>query len=707
MMACCAALLLSILVSQAAPQEVPGVLLSFQSDKDLEVVHTHDTRVERVPAAEGGPALRVVFQPAEWPNVWFQQAEPWDWSHAGALVLEIANPSKETIHFGVRVDDDAQANGIVHCRQGTASIGPGERRTFAMPLGKDPMSVGMRGLPPVVPGAVSLGGSGALNLAHIVAFQVFLHRPEAPKTLLITRVRLANAAATLEGIVDRFGQYAKADWPGKVHSEVELKRRIAQEERDLEAHPAPVDRDEYGGWTQGPTLRATGFFRTERVAGKWWLVTPSGHLFFSLGVDCVGTSADTITTGREEMFTWLPPKSGEFAACWGHVDGVHSGPVKRGDTFNFFRANLIRQFGEDYAQAYFSLALRRLKSWGFNTIGNWSDSVLYRNGKVPYVGTVHIGGHHARVASGFDYWGTMHDPFDPQFAQDVRESLTPVTRAIGDDPWCIGYFVDNELSWGGGGDTGRYGLALGALALPADTSPAKRAFIATLRQQYPQIGALNAAWGTHFADSAELEGPVRLQSPFTEAQRRDLGAFVKRFAEQYFRIVRDELKRQAPHHLYLGCRFAWHTPESVEAAAEYCDVVSFNIYQPKPAEKEWSFLQDLGKPAIIGEFHFGALDRGMFHPGLVAAEDQRQRAAMYEEYVRAVAQNPAFVGCHWFQFVDEPLTGRAWDGENYNIGFLTVTDTPYPELVEAARAVHGRIYAIRSAAAGYGHRSNP
>jgi agarase len=135
--------------------------------------------------------------------------------------------------------------------------------------------------------------------------------------------------------------------------------------------------------------------------------------------------------------------------------------------------------------------------------------------------------------------------------------------------------------------------------------------------------------------------------------------------------------------------------------------VSFNIYQPKPAEKEWSFLQDLGKPVIIGEFHFGALDGGMFHPGLVAAEDQRQRAAMYAEYVRAVAQNPAFVGCHWFQFVDEPLTGRAWDGENYNIGFLTVTDTPYPELVEAARAVHRRIYAIRSAAAGYGHRSNP
>jgi len=46
--------------------------------------------------------------------------------------------------------------------------------------------------------------------------------------------------------------------------------------------------------------------------------------------------------------------------------------------------------------------------------------------------------------------------------------------------------------------------------------------------------------------------------------------------------------------------------------------------------------------------------------------------------------------------VDEPLTGRAYDGENYNIGFLTVTDTPYPELVAAARAIYRQAYRQRS-----------
>ena len=76
--------------------------------------------------------------------------------------------------------------------------------------------------------------------------------------------------------------------------------------------------------------------------------------------------------------------------------------------------------------------------------------------------------------------------------------------------------------------------------------------------------------------------------------------------------------------------------------------------------------------------------------------DQHERAAIYTDYVKSVLKNPALVGCHWFQYVDEPLTGRAYDGENYNIGFLTVTDTPYPELVAAARAIHRQAYQQRS-----------
>jgi len=87
----------------------------------------------------------------------------------------------------------------------------------------------------------------------------------------------------------------------------------------------------------------------------------------------------------------------------------------------------------------------------------------------------------------------------------------------------------------------------------------------------------------------------------------------------------------------------------------------------------------------------------MFHTGLVRTRNQQDRAKSYIRYVRSVIDCPAFVGCHWFQYIDEPVTGRFWDGENYNIGFVTVVDSPYPELVDAARKVHAEAYDRRYA----------
>jgi len=316
---------------------------------------------------------------------------------------------------------------------------------------------------------------------------------------------------------------------------------------------------------------------------------------------------------------------------------------------------------------------------------------------VPYVVTVDISGDYARVASGADYWGKMHDPFDPRFAVAVEQSLRDTAQQHRDDPWCLGYFIDNEISWGGGADDkNHFGLVYGTLAGSAD-QPAKMAMVENLKQRHGSIQRLNEAWRTRFASwDALLQQAIRPAAPLPPAMKEDFSAFLTTFARQYFRVVRDALGRHDPNHLYLGCRFAWRTPEAVQAAAEFVDVVSFNIYRPLVDPREWDFTRTLGKPCIIGEFHFGAVDRGMFHTGLVAAASQEDRAARYQAYVRSVVDHPAFVGCHWFQYFDEPVTGRSYDGENYNIGLVDVTDTPYPEMVAAAKAVHQEIYTRRA-----------
>src|SRR3546814_5223376 len=103
-------------------------------------------------------------------------------------------------------------------------------------------------------------------------------------------------------------------------------------------------------------------------------------------------------------------------------------------------------------------------------------------------------GDYANVASGYTYWGSMPDPFDPRFVEATERAVAKASADVRDDPWLLGYFADNELAWAGTGPQGRWGLALGTLAGDAN-SPAKQAFIAMLRKQYVAPEPLAAAWG--------------------------------------------------------------------------------------------------------------------------------------------------------------------------------------------------------------------
>ena len=660
-----------------------------------------------------GDGYQITFRPGEWPNAaWSAGAgKSWDWTGHTALTFDAANPGASPIQFNVRIDDDPSADGTQHCHTASASLGAGQSNTFVIDLGElDSKAVmGMNGGPPA-PGRMgmqAMAGNGTVSPNHIVAFQIFLHQPPTPITLRVTHLRLLPSLTTsglYTGIVDAYGQFTRADWPGKLHSASEFAVRRETEAEEIAKFPTLSGRDTYGGWAKGPKLPPTGYFTSVKRDGRWWLVTPEGRLFLSFGIDATNMSGSTIVQPRSEMFTWLPGADGPLAKFGGQNDNVLYGPYKSGKTFDFYQANLERKYGTDYETSWRKITAARFRSWGFNTIGNWSDEGLEVLHQVPYTATLGVEGSHARVASGSDYWGKMHDPFDPQFAADCDSSFREKATHLKTDPWCLGWFVDNELSWSGGSvEGGRYGLAYGTLSASAD-QPAKRAFLAQLQAEYGTIGKLNAAWGTTLADWTALGAPYTMSQTPNPTQKADMSAFVYAFAKKYFITVRDTLKKYDPNHLYLGCRFASYSLDAVRAAGEVCDVVSFNIYQPRVDSKAWTFTQDLNKPCLIGEFHCGALDRGLFHPGLVSTPNQAARAAMFEDYMRSVIDNPAFVGAHWFQYLDEPLTGRPLDGENYNIGFVTVTDTPYPEMVQAARRVLGTAYVRRL---DLTHRTSP
>ncbi|MDD2599182.1 MAG: hypothetical protein PHO37_08160 [Kiritimatiellae bacterium] len=178
-----------------------------------------------------------------------------------------------------------------------------------------------------------------------------------------------------------------------------------------------------------------------------------------------------------------------------------------------------------------------------------------------------------------------------------------------------------------------------------------------------------------------------------DAARKDMEEYCRLTADHCFSICSRFLKKVAPLKLYLGCRFAEYNAIVVEAANRYCDVVSFNLYSR--TVKGWAPPIELNRPVLIGEFHFGAPDRAPFGSGLIGTADQQERASALTSYVEGALQNSLIVGAHWFQYRDEPATGRPLDGENHQVGLVDICDTPCPETIKAVRGVSKKMYPLR------------
>jgi hypothetical protein len=674
------------------------VLFDFEGDFDLDAVETTDAQVS-LTKTEKGNTLRITTGHKEQkPIVVLKAAEGhWDLCQFLYVAMDVRNEGTDDVLVTCRVDNNKWVDGGV-------TVPSGETGTLMVLLKRNSPPehfkkylFGMNGTPG---GYVWIWEE--IDLEKVAQLFVSVVNPRADCVIEIDNVRVEGVYAppseevlktSFFPFIDEYGQYIHKDWSGKMHCTEDFGRYHKEEMADLAGHPGPSDWNRYGGWEAGPKLEATGHFRVEKNKSKWWLVDPEGRLFWSHGIDCVRANSSTPITDREHYFKNLPDTISPLAKFYGTDKWAPHGYYKDRasyKTYDFGSANLLLKFGEDWQQGFADISHRRLRSWGMNTIANWSDAEIYLERKTPYVGTIHSGGSAIQGSKGT--WRKFPDPFDPAFRDALRERLAKEKGKSAGDPWCIGYFIDNELTWGD-----EVFLGLSCIASPVD-QPAKKIFIDDLKAKYETIEKLNAIWGTEYTSWDGL-----LQSreePDREKAEADLKEFCVKIAEEYFRICREEVKRIAPESLYLGCRFDFHFyPEELTGiewplatAAKYCDVISFNRY--RYSARALRPPNGIDKPVIIGEFHFGALDRGMFHTGLRSVADQAQRGQAYISYVHEALENPYIVGTHWFQYKDQPTTGRG-DGENYQVGFIDICDGPYPETVAASREVGYKMYEYR------------
>ena len=141
--------------------------------------------------------------------------------------------------------------------------------------------------------------------------------------------------------------------------------------------------DKYGGWLNLKGMK-TGFFHTQQIDGRWWLVSPEGNAFFMKGV----------------------------------------GGFDRNTSPNDLK-NLAKQ----------------LKGWNFNSIGGSATGQVMG---IPYTITLNLA---ASQQANLWLQGIVLDYFSPEFRQAVERQAAELCPKYINDPLLIGYFTDNEVRW--------------------------------------------------------------------------------------------------------------------------------------------------------------------------------------------------------------------------------------------------------------------
>ncbi|MCP4453346.1 MAG: beta-agarase, partial [Planctomycetes bacterium] len=368
-------------------------LFKFDETTDPASVQAADTDI-RV----SGQGLHVhTGTDKPWPGITLKApGGHWDLKDFQYINVDLHNPTDRDTTVVCRVDN-AGADGQKNCLTRQTTVSAGESQTLTVSLHGGPWAlshpvtlIGMRGCP---------GQQTTLDPAAVTQILLFVNHPKQTHQFVVKRIHAEGQVTTLNAdtllpLLDRYGQFRHRSWPGKLHTESAWIQHRQQEQTDLDTHPGPKERTQYGGWSSGPKLEATGFFRVQKVAGQWWLVDPEGRLFWSHGVDCVGPGTSTPITDRTHYFEALPESSSTLARFYGQGSWAPHGYYKgkRYETFNFTAANLLRKYGDEWKASLADVTHRRLRSWGMNTIGNWSSGEIYLQRRTAYVATVNTGG---------------------------------------------------------------------------------------------------------------------------------------------------------------------------------------------------------------------------------------------------------------------------------------------------------------------------
>ncbi len=414
-----------------------------------------------------------------------------------------------------------------------------------------------------------------------------------------------------------------------------------------------MPRDRYGGCLD-IRARASGFFRVEQIEGRWWLVTPDGHGFLSVGFNHLELEFLQMPCNREH---WAP---------------------------------LLADAG-----FYTRMAVDDARAWNMTALGYGSG---YRNPPFPHVAQVKL--------AGLSTWmeaGEFPDPFEAKFAEKARETAHQVCEPRRDDPFLIGYFLNDCLEWPRlGVASKRRGLNwIDALKSRDGSSAGKRAYVELMRERHGEIGRFNAVYGTSFATYEALESDVEFVHHLPAdgaAARGDDEAFLEVLARRFYGVACAAIWEFDDRHLILGEVLEGNRgiPDPVlRAASEHFDVLSVQFYgawKDQAAQVERWHAQS-GLPVLLADSCYAVATPTLPRPCGPVLESHAQRADAFERYARAALSAPHVVGWHWCGYIDGSLELEPC---RQHMGLKDAWGRPHQPLCERISEVFAQLYEIGS-----------
>ncbi len=406
-------------------------------------------------------------------------------------------------------------------------------------------------------------------------------------------------------------------------------------QRTSDAAVSPPKLDQYGGLKDIP-FTATGFFRIEKTADRYWLVTPDGNAFLTHGINHV-------------VPKWM--KQFYNVDFWARKYGIN-----------------------DYSDKAFHTAFRQkveedIQAVGWNTLGCHSLTEPYERSFIPYVKTVRfVNIHHYQPHDARDF----PDVFSEAFVQYTDSLARAIVLPLKDDRYLLGYFMTDcpiltETDAAAHGNN-IYGKTRPASPtwpnvirnLPA-ASPGKQAYVQHVEAVYSNdISAFNTTYETRFANFKELLGQTDWRTTTdrqNEREQRDNHGFLLKILDRRYAVETAAIKKYDSHHLILGDKFNGNTdtPADILAvAARYSDVIFIQHYA------FWDELEPYlnkvakatQKPIIQGDASVHVPYESMPNPyGPHCANQQERIEKVRELYLNAFAR-PDFLGWHWCGWMD-------------------------------------------------------